>query len=157
MTFNSPSPAHRPVTSTRSRSPPAPGRPAPPPGTTDEAVDFDTIKAENFGTADDAEPRPNRSKRLNAKRLAFRYVLFAHNLVGNPSGGSNSSGCAEVGGDDAVVTLGSFATTTVDGVSHNRGPTDQQAGTFMHEFGHLLGLEHGGTTPSTASLTIGAS
>jgi hypothetical protein len=105
-----------------------------------QAVDFDTVKAANFGTSTE---RGNPNK-LNAKRLAFRYVLFAHNLVGNPSGGSNGSGCAEVGGDDAAVTLGSFATTTVDSVSHGRGTTDQQAGTFMHEFGHLLGLRHGG-------------
>src|SRR5262249_44469654 len=75
-----------------------------------QAVDFDTVKAANFGTA--AE-RANANL-LNAKRLAFRYVLFAHDLVGNPSGGSNSSGCAEVGGDDAVVSLGSFALTTVN-------------------------------------------
>ena len=108
-----------------------------------QAVDFDTVKAENFGTA--AEWRRST---LNAKRLAFRYVLFAHNLVGNPSGGSQGSGCSEVGGDDAVVSLGSFATTTVDSVSHGRGTTDQQAGTFMHEFGHLLGFRHGGLDPS---------
>ena len=101
-----------------------------------QAVDFDTIKAGNFGTA--AE-RGNVQK-LNAKRLAFRYVVFAHNLVGNPGGGSNGSGCAEIGGDDAVVSLGSFAQTTVGNVSHRRGTTDQQAGTFMHEFGHTLGI-----------------
>jgi hypothetical protein len=105
-----------------------------------DAVDFDTIKAGNFGTAAErGDP-----KTLNAKRLAFRYVVFAHNVVGNPSGGSNSSGCGEIGGDDAVVTLGSFAQTTVNNVSHRRGTTDQQAGTFMHEFGHLLGFGHGG-------------
>jgi hypothetical protein len=105
-----------------------------------QAVDFDVVKAANFGTAAErANP-----KALNAKRLAFRYVLFAHNLVGNPSGGSQGSGCSEVGGDDGIVSLGSFAQTTVDGVTHNRGTTDQQAGTFMHEFGHLLGFRHGG-------------
>ena len=109
-----------------------------------QVVDFDTVKATNFGTA--AE-RAN-TQTLNAKRLAFRYVLFAHNLLGNPSGGSQGSGCSEVGGDDSVVSLGSFAQTSVAGVVHNRGTTDQQAGTFMHEFGHLLGLRHGGLDAS---------
>ena len=100
---------------------------------------------------------PPSAKALNAMRLAFRYVLFAHNLVGNPSGGSSSSGCSEVGGDDAVVSLGSFTTTTVNGISHSRGTTDQQAGTFMHEFGHLLGFQHGGEDSSTTSPTTGVS
>ncbi len=121
-----------------------------------DAADYDAIKNGtpgvtnmdfrvangNFG-AFDASIQPS-AKAVNAMRLAFRYVLFAHNLVGNPNGGSSSSGCSEVGGDDAVVSLGSFTTTTVNGVSHPRGTTDQQAGTFMHEFGHLLGFEHGG-------------
>jgi hypothetical protein len=106
-----------------------------------QTVDFDTIKAANFGTATE---RLN-PKALNAKRLAFRYVVFAHNLVGNPGGGSNGSGCSEIGGDDGVVTMGSFASTTVNNVKHNRGTTDQQAGTFMHEFGHTLGFGHGGS------------
>jgi hypothetical protein len=105
-----------------------------------QAVDFDTVKAANFGTVTDR----GNAQALNAKRLAFRYVLFAHNLVGNPSGGSQGSGCSEVGGDDAIVSLGSFSQTTVNSVLHNRGTTDQQAGTFMHEFGHLLGFRHGG-------------
>ena len=111
-----------------------------------QIVDFDTVKAANFGTA--AERANPNLQVLNAKRLAFRYVLFAHNLLGNPSGGSQGSGCSEVGGDDSVVSLGSFAQTSVAGVLHNRGTTDQQAGTFMHEFGHLLGLRHGGFDPS---------
>jgi hypothetical protein len=108
----------------------------------DDAADYDAIKATNFGVFDAASP-PS-AKAVQAMRLAVRYVLFTHNLVGNPSGGSSSSGCAEVGGDDAVVSLGSFTTTTVGGISHPRGTTDQQAGTFMHEFGHLLGFQHGG-------------
>jgi hypothetical protein len=108
-----------------------------------DAVDFDVVKAANFGTSTE-RGSVNSANILNAKRLAFRYVLFAHNLVGNPSGGSNGSGCAEVGGDDAVVTLGSFVTTIVDGISHPRGTTDQQAGTFMHELGHTFGFRHGG-------------
>lgn len=117
----------------------APANAAPSP---DDAADYDAIKATNFGVFDAVNPPSVQA--VNAMRLAFRYVLFAHNLVGNPSGGSSSSGCSEVGGDDAVVSLGSFTSTTVSGISHPRGTTDQQAGTFMHEFGHLLGFQHGG-------------
>src|SRR5439155_15279268 len=72
-------------------------------------------------------------------RLAFHYAVFAHNQVG-----STSSGCSEIGGNDVAVTLGSFASTLVGGVIHNRGTTDQQAGTLMHELGHNLGFRHGG-------------
>ncbi len=112
-----------------------------------DSADFDVIKKANFGTA--AE-RASGSNTLNAKRLAFRYMLFGHNLTGPAQAGSGGSGCSEVAGDDAAITLGSFAQTTVPpppavgGVTHNRGLTDQQAGTVMHEFGHNLGLDHGG-------------
>src|SRR5262245_31935629 len=109
----------------------------------DDAADYDAIKATNFGKFDAAN-LPS-AKAVNAMRLAFRYVLFAHNLTPNPiDGGTGSSGCGEIGGDDAVVSLGSFSSTTVDGITHPRGLTDDQAGTFMHEFGHLLGFQHGG-------------
>jgi hypothetical protein len=108
-----------------------------------DAADFDAIKKANFGAVAGVLPGVNT---INAKRLAFRYVLFAHNQVSatSPGGGSTGSGCSEIGGDDAALTLGSFTSTIVGGVSHNRGTTDQQAGTFMHEFGHTLGLRHGG-------------
>ena len=73
----------------------------------------------------------NASKILGAKKQAYRY-----GIIGNTYGGDTSSGLAEIGGNDFMVTLGSG---TVPG-----GTRDQQAGTFMHEFGHTLGLLHGG-------------
>ena len=61
-----------------------------------------------------------------------------------PTGGLGSSGCAEVGGDDGVVTLGSFSSERSLATPAVWARTDEQAGTFMHEFGHLLGFRHGG-------------
>jgi hypothetical protein len=110
-------------------------------------VDFDDTKKANFGTAAERGSLPLQTpniKKLNAKRLAFRYVVFAHDLAPLASnGGLGSSGCAELGGDDGVVALGSFS-GTVAGHTGGVGSTDEQAGTLMHEFGHLLGLRHGG-------------
>lgn len=58
----------------------------------------------------------------------FRYVLMPHRY----NGGSNSSGFAEVVGDDAIVSL--YCLNTEDNVAR----------TIAHEIGHLLGLHHGG-------------
>ena len=95
-------------------------------------LDFDGLKQNNFGTA---AQRAN-PKALDAKRQAFRYMIFGHLLAG--LGGT--SGGAEVHGNDGVVTLG--AGTALGG--HPIGSEDQQAGTFFHELGHLVGLRHGG-------------
>jgi hypothetical protein len=96
--------------------------------------DFDTVKNAMFGTAAERAAGVNVT---NAKRFAFHYVLFVHNLLG--LGGT--SGCAELPGNDFVVSLGSW--TSVGG--HPVGTTDQQGGTLMHEFGHNLNLRHGGS------------
>src|SRR5262245_30639635 len=109
-------------------------------------VDLDTIKAASFGTPTERIGTLEQvRKTLNAKRLAFRYVVFGHDLapLASTAPGLGSSGCSEVGGDDAVVTLGSFS-GSVAGHLGGVGSTDEQAGTLMHEFGHLLGLRHGG-------------
>lgn len=62
----------------------------------------------------------------------FHYAISAHNL----ESGSTSSGIAPTPGSDLIVSLGSFANQV--------GTVSEQAGTFMHELGHNLNLEHGG-------------
>jgi hypothetical protein len=101
-------------------------------------ANFDALKTQNFGTlAEQGVP-----SRINAKSFAYHYALFVHNQSGT---GNTASGCAEVGGNDFMVSLGSWGLVTqLDGSRHNAGTTDQQAGTFMHELGHNLGLRHGG-------------
>jgi hypothetical protein len=96
--------------------------------------DYDTVKSASFGTTGERTAGINVT---NAKRFVARYALYTHNLLG--LGGT--SGCAELPGNDFVVSLGSW--TTVGG--HPVGTRDEQAGTLMHEFGHNLNLRHGGS------------
>jgi len=111
----------------------------PPPAGTD--ADFDTLKNAWFGTAAERGlAEPQRVKTLAAKKLAFRYGLSVHNLT-RPANTASPSGCAEVPGNDFIVALGSFGS----GIHRNGvGTQEYWAGTWMHEFGHTLGLRHGG-------------
>ena len=73
------------------------------------------------------------------KKQVFHYAQFFHKQANNPT----ASGSGEIRGNDFSVTLGSF-----DG---SIGSADQQAGTFVHELGHNLGLNHGGTWLDTVN------
>lgn len=92
---------------------------------------FNVHKAAWFGTAAERPPNPDTVKILAAKRKAFRYCIFADTV-----GAGTTSGLAEFGGNDFLVSLGGWRTPG--------GTPEQQAATFMHEFGHTLGLVHGG-------------
>jgi hypothetical protein len=86
---------------------------------------------------------PNDFKTIkNVNFSRNRQGIFHYNIWGNTYYGTGnnpaSTGTAEKPGDDFLVTLGSTG-----------GTQPQQAGTFMHELGHNLGLDHGGTTDST--------
>ncbi len=60
----------------------------------------------------------------------FRYAVAAHQI-----GAVGNSGVARtIPGSDFILSLGTFAAVT----------DMQTAGTFMHELGHALGLDHGG-------------
>lgn len=92
--------------------------------------DFSTVKNVHFGTP--AERASSNWQNIYlAKQIAYRYAIF-----GNTYSSDTSSGLAELSGNDFMVTLGGWSTPG--------GTPDQQAGTFMHELGHTLGLGHGG-------------
>lgn len=95
---------------------------------------FRTIKTGNFGTLSERTD-PNSVNILEAKRLVYRYCVFADRF---PYGNMFPSGLARgIPTNDFMVTLGAF--------NPPGGSVQQQAGTFMHELGHTLGLSHGGS------------
>ncbi len=65
-----------------------------------------------------------------------RWGLFHYAVFGNGYNGGTSSGLSRgIGGSDFIVTLGRWGVVG--------GTDEQQAGTFLHELGHNLNLEHG--------------
>ena len=80
----------------------------------------------------DAQYHEIKQKNFDPKRLGyFHYVLMAHRY----NGGSNSSGYAEIVGDDMIVSL--YCARSDVNVGN----------TIAHELGHNLGLDHGGFEP----------
>ena len=77
------------------------------------------------------------SSLLEAKAQAYRYVVFAHSTGG-------SSGQAETLGNDAIVSLGEGFAEIDSTHMGTEGSPAEIAGTYMHEIGHLLNLNHGG-------------
>lgn len=101
--------------------------------------DINNFKAvHGFGTYDQRH-NANSEAILLAKKYAYHYCLFVHCyefLNGTVWTKTTSGGIAERPGNDFMVSLGAWTA----GV----GSRDEQAGTFMHELGHNLGLRHGG-------------
>ena len=119
--------------------------------------DFNDIKLGERGVACDGHlgtvaerGAPNCAELVGAKKLTFRYAVFGHAHRGTVSG------LSEIGGDDFIVTLGKWTDTSIANGGGGLGNTGQscvtlaacrrvvEAGTFMHELGHTLGLRHGG-------------
>ncbi len=72
------------------------------------------------------------------RRNIFYYALFGYSQ--NADGSAGSSGIAEINGNDLIVTLGNWGLT-----SGSNRLINYQASTLMHEWGHNLGLPHGGS------------
>ena len=75
----------------------------------------------------------------------WHYAVFGHQYENDDYEASGSSGLGEVGGDDFVVTLGTFTDEV--------GTPWDRAATLAHELGHNLGLGHAG---SMNAETVGA-
>ncbi len=89
------------------------------------ALNFSLGSPETFETV--------RANHFSATRVPyFHYSLWVHDLAS----GSSVSGIGELFGQNFIVSLGKW--------TNHVGTVDEQAGTFMHELGHNLGLDHGG-------------
>jgi hypothetical protein len=88
-------------------------------GSCKDGVDFYSLKQGGFSTAN-----PER-------RPYFHYVVWAYR---HSSLTSCSSGRAEMLGNDVIVSMGCFSSPSAA----------EQRGTFIHELGHNLALDHNG-------------
>jgi len=97
---------------------------------------FPQVKKEHFGTFSERGPDwATGAEHWRAKQQVFHYVVFVHNQYATTSSGI-AEGAWGIGGNDFMISLGNFA----GGV----GSKEEKSGTFMHELGHNLGLDHGG-------------
>jgi len=104
-------------------------------------ADLISIKNNHLGSPYERSS-PEHENIIGAKQKIFHYALFAHTLNERPIA---SGWTPTTPGMEFVVTLGNPGWGEDWDSGHTVGSVDQQAGTFMHELGHNLGLRHGGS------------
>lgn len=98
----------------------------------DPWVDFNRLKSAHYGTP--TERGSSNWEAIEAARQAsFRYMIFTGLILGG-----RGIGMAEIMGDDAMFGFGGPSS------GNGRFPAQNMAAIIMHEFGHNLGLRHGG-------------
>lgn len=103
---------------------------------------FQATKQAHFGTAAERDDA-NKVNILKAKAKVFRYCLV-YDGIQFAGTAKPYNGTSEIGGNDFVLDF--VAAVFNDGFRDS----DDRAATFMHEFGHTLGLRHGGRTDTPA-------
>ena len=101
---------------------------------------FDEIKNEYFGNITQRSEADNSMNILAAKRQVYHYCIFAHTFDNQPNSGISRG----IPAMDFIVSLGYNNFPIHPTTKHHIGTPDLQEGTLMHEFGHNLGLFHGG-------------
>ena len=77
------------------------------------------------------------------RRPLFYYILLAYAQAYYTVGVNGSSGVSELLGNDVLISMGHWGLSRSNTIATNE-VINLQAGTLMHEFGHALGLNHGG-------------
>lgn len=99
---------------------------------------FATLRDERFGTVEERAD-PDAAALLGAKARAFRWC-FAYSGI-DFTAGLKYFGRADLPGSNFLIDLDQ---DLFDVVLHPATAPQDIASTFMHEFGHTLGLRHGG-------------
>jgi len=108
-----------------------------PPGYLTAVDDINSLKVEHFGTPADRE-HPDWQDDVRPARLkVYRYAVMCE-AIQDESTGPSILGQAEQPGNDMIVAAGQFD------LGRSHAPVRSFAGTFMHELGHNLGLQHEG-------------
>jgi len=117
-------------------------------GSVQFTVDLPKTRGINTLQASPSSPSVLTSQQDSWAQGYMHYGQWVHNY-GNTCGpgGSVSSGLAELGGNDFLISLGcNFNGIHGGNLPGSVGDEFEQAGTFMHELGHTLSLGHGGPT-----------